>query len=597
MKHVVLAGIILCTCPVSFLQAGSLIPLADNPELDGKLTLTSASIHVEGGTSSDINLPDILEADFGETPFKLNYYFETSDKTNSLPGGWAAGNIGALSAPGSADNAGGVLTLKCPPLSAKPTGPRIADNLFFAGCPWTGNFQWTAHLTKIGSDSQEAYGGVMLRDTLAPGSSMFALVTSALGNGAFGFRTEADKQAQFAQVSIDVPSWLRVTRYGLTTFASVSADGKQWDLVGQNRFRSLDNPLIGLFVENRREKDSGTASFDQLSVMPVPSSAQVLPQGVVLQSGSFLAGAFERLVNDPNTPDPEGTFRSGDKPVSILRSKIAAVLMLPTTRDQILDMSSHVGLLMKNGDIQDGDFDAISGVTVQVNSVLLGITVYNRSEVRGCFLHSVQVQPAPYQFRLRDGSIINASSFTINNSDLVIQEISGIAVNTSMDNVAQFRAGPSLTQPLAELNWKATPPSASKPVPAAAPPANTATPADPAANAGDIQPLVQSWTGPNQEQILATSVGTSIEFPLTGKFRAMGVKVALAPDSPPNSQLTIRVLADGREIGHSPPFKFGDQPRFMELTLQAPKTVTLVADSVFAGTKVLFIDPVAIKDN
>ena len=96
---------------------------------------------------------------------------------------------------------------------------------------------------------------------------------------------------------------------------------------------------------------------------------------------------------------------------------------------------------------------------------------------------------------------------------------------------------------------------------------------------------------------MATTVGTAIDFPLPGKFRAMGVKIALSPDSPPNSQVTIRVLADGREIGHSPPFKAGDQPRFMELTLQDPKTLTLVADSIFAGTKVLLIDPVAIKDN
>jgi hypothetical protein len=40
-----------------------------------------------------------------------------------------------------------------------------------------------------------------------------------------------------------------------------------------------------------------------------------------------------------------------------------------------------------------------------------------------------------------------------------------------------------------------------------------------------------------------------------------------------------------------------EQPCFVEIPLQNPKTVTFVADSFFAGTKVLLIDPVAIREN
>jgi hypothetical protein len=321
---------------------------------------------------------------------------------------------------------------------------------------------------------------------------------------------------------------------------------------------------------------------------------QVLPPGVILQSGSFLAGQFNHLQFDATNPDLDGQFNCGGKPVSISRSKIASVLLLPTAREQLADMNSHVGLLMKNGDIQDGDFDAIGGDTVQINSVLLGMVTYNHSEVRIVSMKPIQTPSAPYQIRLRNGSLINASSITVNGTDIVIQDAAGVSISTTLDNLAQLRAGPAQVQPLTELAWKATPPPAAAPAPAA-PAANAAPVAT--APTDDTQPLVQSWTGPNQEQILMTSIGTSIDFPLTGKFRAMGVKIALSPDSPPNSQITIRVLADGREVGHSPPFKAGDQPRFMELTLQDPKTVTLEADSIFAGPKVIFIDPVAIRDN
>ena len=95
---------------------------------------------------------------------------------------------------------------------------------------------------------------------------------------------------------------------------------------------------------------------------------------------------------------------------------------------------------------------------------------------------------------------------------------------------------------------------------------------------------------------MEATTGTILEFPLPGKFRALGVRVTLSPDSPPNSTVTIRVLADGREVARTPPFKAGDQPRFMEVTVQDPKTVAFEAESIFPGIRVLFIDPVALRD-
>ena len=96
---------------------------------------------------------------------------------------------------------------------------------------------------------------------------------------------------------------------------------------------------------------------------------------------------------------------------------------------------------------------------------------------------------------------------------------------------------------------------------------------------------------------MMASSGTLVDFPLTGRFRALAFRIALSPDAPPNAQAAIRILADGVEIGRTPLFKAGDGPRYVEIPLQAPRTVSLMADSMFAGTKVLFIDPVAIRAN
>ena len=95
---------------------------------------------------------------------------------------------------------------------------------------------------------------------------------------------------------------------------------------------------------------------------------------------------------------------------------------------------------------------------------------------------------------------------------------------------------------------------------------------------------------------MVVASGTTVDFSLPGKFRALALRIALSPDTPPNAQATVRILADGQEVGRTPPFHAGDPPRFVEITLQDPQKVSLVADSIFAGTRVLLIDPVAIRE-
>ena len=605
MKHVVLIGFILAGCGFSLLRGGSVLPLADTPEVTGKLTLGATSIHVEGSSTSDINLSDILEADFSDTPFLLNFYYGSTDKGGQLPPNWQGQDIGTVGAAGSVADDTGTFSVSGSGNSEKPGRGRTGDSGYFVGRQWTGNGEWTSRVDKVHEGVWETGAGIMFRDTLDPTSMMFSVGAGTAGNGGYAFRAEAGRPLQGTAIPMDLPLWMRLTRYANSVFASISTDGKDWDLIGGNNFKDLSaTPWIGLYVDSRRDKALGKAIFDQISFTPSPSSAQILPPGVLLQSGSFLAGTFEHLATDPTNPDLEGIFRRNGTMIKIPRSKIAAVIMLPTTRSQLADMTSHVGLLMKNGDVMDGDFDSINGSSVLINSVLLGITTYDRAQVRGCFLHPVKVLPATYQFRLHDGSIVDGTSLIVNNADLAIQESSGINVDIADGEMAQLRAGPSVVQSLAELDWKATTPtivpSATPPAPAAAPATNsTAANAAPVANPvpGEPLPAVQSWAGPNQEQVMEAGMGTTIEFPLPGKFRAMGVRIALSPDSPPNSQITIRVLADGREVGRTPPFKAGDPPRFMEITLQDPRTVTLEANSIFSGTKVLFIDPIAIRDN
>ena len=94
---------------------------------------------------------------------------------------------------------------------------------------------------------------------------------------------------------------------------------------------------------------------------------------------------------------------------------------------------------------------------------------------------------------------------------------------------------------------------------------------------------------------MAVGVGTAIEFPLNGNNRALAMRIAVLSDTP-DAQAVIRFLADGQEIGRTPPVKAGDQPRFMQIKLHDPKKVTLVADASSSNVKILYIDPVSVRD-
>jgi hypothetical protein len=284
----------------------------------------------------------------------------------------------------------------------------------------------------------------------------------------------------------------------------------------------------------------------------------------------LLAGRVSHLNLDPASPD-NGEFLRGDEKMTISRSAIAGVVMLPITRTQLADNSTKVGLVMRNGDTMDGDISEISTEQISVSSVLLGLTTYRPSEVRACFLAPLQLKAAPYEVRLRDGSILNATAVTGDAGGVIITDVSGLSIQVGPDEIAQFRAGTAAVQNLAQLDWKAT---GAKGAPA---------------------PQVDSWLGKDQQQILEAGTDTAIDFPLPGRFRAFGVQIALASDSPPNATVTIHILTDGHELAKSPPFHAGDPPRFLELSLPSATKITLQAESIFPGTKVLYLDPVAIR--
>ena len=576
--------------PFSWLRAGSVISLAGTPEVDGKLSLTPSGIHMDSSFSpGDIALGSVLAANFTDVPFALDS-FSVNPGDSGLPLSWKTQEVGISGPPGGITCANGEITLTGSGADAKTT--KTEENYFFAGQPWTGNGEWTIHVKQIDPGAPLTTTGIMLREGLEADSPMVNLAVAGQVKGRALFGPEILFRSTGAggrhggggnqrPLPFQLPVWLRLTLNGLSVEGEYSTDGKIWAVAGQQVMKSWTGLWIGFAIDSRDPAVMGKAVFDQVTFTPGPSPAQVVPPGVLLTSGSFLAGTYGSSKSDDGT-EGRGMLERDGKSVPISRASIAVVTLHPTDRSLIAPVATQVGLLMKNGDFMEGDPDGIGSNEVRMNSILLGIATYPGAEVRACVLHPLQAQPtAPYEIRLRDGSVIFASGLSVNKGQLGIGEVSGITIPVTPDEIAQFRAGPAVAQDLLALPWKATA------LPAANAPAT--------ATGTDVTASVPCWVGNNQEQMLVLPAGTSVDFPLSGTFHSVAVSFAVAPGAPNNAQAAIRILADGREIGRTPPFRVGDQPRLAQVTLMQPKTLTFVADTASPNTRVLVIDPVAVK--
>jgi hypothetical protein len=578
------------------LQAGSVTFLTDQPGATGKLTLNPTAIHVDGATPADINLGDVLEADFTDEPFHLDY-FSSDENPDKLPPDWQGGDIGPKDSGGSYSYAKGIFTLNSGTHEIKDWGDQT-EHSYFVGRPWTGSGQWTLHLREItGSDNTPS--GIILREKLDPKVGGLYQLTACNQNGGGIFMRNPGGGYYGHNPPIDIPTWLRITRSGSNLALATSRDGVAWDTVDQNITPFANDTLIGMFIPSP-PKPAAASTFDHVLFTPPPSLSEILPAGVLLRSGTFLAGGFAPY--EIAAKDSSGTFHRNGKDVAITADKIAAVLLYPTERHRLAHFGTQVGILLKNDDFIQGDIMAITPGdpdTVRVNSLMLGISDigerFGQSPIDAVFFHPPALQPSAYEVRLTDGSIIRATSVASNNGQLQIAEVSGVTNAIDPAEVAQFRAGSAHAQNLLELPRKA--PGSTPPPALPAPAANPGVPAPPPVNVPALPtPAVECWEGHEQQQIMVAASGVPVTFTLPGRFRAIALQVALSPDSAPNAQAVLRVLADGHEMGSTPALKPGDPPRFIQATLTDPKTITLQADSIFPGTRVLLIDPVALRD-
>jgi regulation of enolase protein 1 (concanavalin A-like superfamily) len=161
----------------------------------------------------------------------------------------------------------------------------ISDQFHFAYKQFSGSGTVTARVVSITNTDPWAKAGIMIRESLDPGSA-HVMVVVTLGNGvAFQNRPSIGEATvtSGAQVGITAPRWVRLVRSGNTFSARYSANGTNWTQLGSVNMPMLANVYVGLCLTSHNVNVTCTAEFSNVT-LPGSASGDWQSQDIGIES-------------------------------------------------------------------------------------------------------------------------------------------------------------------------------------------------------------------------------------------------------------------------------------------------------------------------
>jgi hypothetical protein len=210
---------------------------------------------------------------------------ESSSALSSLSAPWSDADVGNVGFAGDGTLASGTFTVH-------GSGADIwgnADGFHYVYQRLNGNASIVARVSGVSSTDPWAKAGVMIRDTLLPGSR-HAFVAVTPGNGvSFQSRSTTNgASASATTTGLSAPQWLKLSRSGSQFSAFRSPDGVSWTQVGTTR--SLDMPpvlYVGLAVTSHTNGALNTSTFGNVQL--------VAPAALFVTNATALGAADARI--------------------------------------------------------------------------------------------------------------------------------------------------------------------------------------------------------------------------------------------------------------------------------------------------------------
>ncbi len=220
----------------------------------------------------------------------------TATYGEALPAPWLSQDLGAVGNPGTAMRSGGTYTVT-------GSGGDIwaaADAMHFAYRPMSGDGQIVARVVSQGNTNPWAKAGVMIRETLTPGSRNAMMALTPANGVVFQRRlTTSGASDTTAGAAVTAPYWVKLARSGTTFTGFTSPDGIAWTQVGSATIAMGSDVFIGLAVTSHNTAKLSSTTFDNLNTSPAVSISSPV------SSAKFSAPAT--LAINASAADSEGT--------------------------------------------------------------------------------------------------------------------------------------------------------------------------------------------------------------------------------------------------------------------------------------------------
>jgi regulation of enolase protein 1 (concanavalin A-like superfamily) len=180
-----------------------------------------------------------------------------------LPTGWTDQDIGSVSITGNASYSNGTFTVNGSGASITGTADQFNYAYQTAGTSYT----ITARVVSMTNTNSGAQAGVMIRETLASGSTMANINVTPANGVTWVYRTATNGSTSGSRTaSLVAPYWIRIVRNGSTFTGYFSPDGLNWTQQGTVSISMASNVYIGLVVSSRSNSQLCTATFDNVSI-------------------------------------------------------------------------------------------------------------------------------------------------------------------------------------------------------------------------------------------------------------------------------------------------------------------------------------------
>jgi uncharacterized protein (DUF2141 family)/regulation of enolase protein 1 (concanavalin A-like superfamily) len=184
-----------------------------------------------------------------------------------------------------------------------------ADQFHFVYRQVQGNIDIVARVNSIQNTDPWSKAGIMIRQSLSPGSPHVSVLGTSANPWVFLFRQVAGGISFSTKgPNTSLPGWVKLTRVGDVINGYLSTDGVTWTLIDSETLALGTTVYVGLAVTSHNVNARATDTFSSVAVT-TPTTNQPPTVSVVAPANGATYTAPASFVMTASASDPDGTIQ------------------------------------------------------------------------------------------------------------------------------------------------------------------------------------------------------------------------------------------------------------------------------------------------